>query len=58
MDVLRLMALGKSNGAIGTELGLAINTVKVHVAAVLEKLGARNRTEAVMIARRAGLPFE
>ncbi len=58
MDVLRLMALGKSNGAIGTELGLAINTVKVHVAAVLEKLGARNRTEAVMIARRASLPFE
>ncbi len=58
MDVLRQMAQGKSNSAIGEELGLAINTVKVHVAAVLEKLGAGNRTEAVTIARRAGLPFE
>lgn len=58
MDVLRQLARGKSNGAIGDELGLAINTVKVHVAAILEKLGASNRTEAVMIARRAGLPFE
>lgn len=58
LDVLKLMAQGKSNGAIGDELGLAINTVKVHVGAVLEKLDASNRTEAVMTARRFGLPFQ
>lgn len=58
LDVLKLMARGKSNSAIGDELGLALNTVKVHVGAVLEKLNASNRTEAVMTARRYGLPFQ
>jgi len=58
LDVLKLMAQGKSNAAIGDELGLALNTVKVHVGAVLDKLGASNRTEAVMTARRFGLPFQ
>ena len=58
LDVLKLMARGKSNSAIGDELGLALNTVKVHVGAVLEKLNASNRTEAVMTARRHGLPFQ
>lgn len=58
LEVLKLMGQGKSNGAIGEELGLTVNTVKVHVGAVLDKLGAANRTEAVMIARRYGMPFD
>ncbi len=58
LEVLKLMGQGKSNSAIGEDLGLTINTVKVHVAAVLDKLDASNRTEAVMTARRYGLPFE
>ncbi len=58
LEVLKVMGQGKSNGAIGQDLGLTVNTVKVHVGAVLDKLGAANRTEAVMIARRHGMPFD
>lgn len=58
LEVLKVLARGKSNSDIGDELGLAVNTVKVHVGALLDKLHASNRTEAVTIARRHGLPYD
>ncbi len=54
-EVLALLAEGASNKEIAHALALSIHTVKFHVAAVTEKLGARSRVEAVAIAIRAGL---
>jgi two-component system, NarL family, response regulator YdfI len=54
-DVLRTMAEGLSNKEIASRLGISDHTVKFHVAAILGKLGAMSRTEAVMIAVRRGL---
>jgi len=47
-DVLRLVALGWSNASIAAELYISESTVKVHVRHILEKLGARSRTEAAI----------
>ena len=55
MNVLRLVARGLANKEIAAELGISTHTVKYHVAAVLEKLGARSRTEAVSLGVRRGL---
>lgn len=55
LDVLRLLASGASNRRIAQRLGITENTVKAHVAAVLAKLDAATRTEAVTNALRAGL---
>ncbi|MDX2101817.1 MAG: DNA-binding response regulator [Alphaproteobacteria bacterium] len=55
MDVLRLLAEGKPNKEIARQLNLAEGTVRVHVNAVLKALSARNRTEAALAARTAGL---
>jgi DNA-binding NarL/FixJ family response regulator len=55
MAVLTHLADGKQNKGIARELGLAEATVKMHVAAVCRKLGARNRTQAVVLARDLGL---
>lgn len=55
LDVLRELARGKSNEAIGAELGLALSTVKAHITAILNILDADNRTQAVLAARRKGL---
>jgi len=49
-DVMRLLALGRSNKAIAQELELAEGTVKVHVSAIFKALKVTNRTEAVVIA--------
>ena len=49
-DVMRLLALGRSNKAIAQELELAEGTVKVHVSAIFKALNVTNRTEAVIIA--------
>ncbi|MGI8552373.1 MAG: response regulator [Dehalococcoidia bacterium] len=49
-EVLRLMARGLQNKEIATELRIGERTAKFHVEAVLHKLGATNRTEAVAIA--------
>ena len=54
-DVLRLIAKGKSNKAIANTLKLSVGTVKGYVSAVLAKLGARDRTQAALIAVRNGM---
>ncbi len=55
MDVLRLLAEGLPNRKIGERLSINERTVKYHVAAILAKLEAANRTEAVMRAIERGL---
>jgi DNA-binding NarL/FixJ family response regulator len=54
-EVLALLAEGASNKEIARALGLSVHTVKFHIAALNEKLGARSRVEAVAIAIRSGL---
>jgi DNA-binding NarL/FixJ family response regulator len=55
VQVLELLAEGLPNKAIAMRLGISDQTVKFHVAAVLGKLGAANRTDAVRRAIRRGL---
>jgi len=55
LEVLRLLAEGRSNQRIAHDLVVALDTVKKHVTHVLGKLGAANRTEAVARARQFGL---
>ncbi len=54
-EVLGLIAQGLPNKLIAAQLGISQRTAKFHVSAILEKLGARNRTEAVTLARGHGL---
>ena len=54
-QVLALLASGLSNKAIANELDIAERTVKLHVQALFDLLGANNRTHAVSRARQAGL---
>lgn len=54
-EVLTLVAVGLTNKAIAQRLGISDHTVKFHVAAVLAKLGAESRTEAVHLAVRRGM---
>jgi len=55
LEVLRLIAAGKSNQRIAHDLVVALDTVKTHVTHILGKLGAANRTEAAARARQLGL---
>ena len=55
LEVLRLVARGLVNKEIAAELGVSTHTVKYHLAAVLAKLGAGSRTEAVARGIRTGL---
>ena len=55
LEVLGMLAAGKSNQAIADELVVTLDTVKKHVSHLLGKLGAANRTEAVTRARELGL---
>jgi two-component system, NarL family, response regulator YdfI len=54
-EVLRMLPLGLANKEIATRLNISEHTVKFHVAAILGKLGAASRTEAVAIGIRHGL---
>jgi DNA-binding NarL/FixJ family response regulator len=53
-DVLRRLAAGRSNSEIAAELVVSVETVKTHVGNVLAKLGARDRTQAVIAAYESG----
>src|SRR5262249_6720265 len=55
VEVLRLIAAGKSNHQIGTELFITESTVKAHVNSILNKLDASDRTQAVTIGLRRGI---
>jgi DNA-binding NarL/FixJ family response regulator len=55
LEVLTLVAAGRSNREIGSELFIAPKTVSVHVSNILAKLGAASRTEAAAIAHGNGL---
>jgi DNA-binding CsgD family transcriptional regulator len=54
-EVLRLLAAGRSNREIATELFIAPKTASVHVSNILAKLGAASRTEAAAIAHAEGI---
>jgi len=54
-EVLELVAAGLANGEIAGRLFISERTVKFHVSAILSKLGAKNRTQAVRVARERGL---
>jgi DNA-binding NarL/FixJ family response regulator len=54
-DVIRLVSVGASNKEVADRLGLRASTVKSHVSSILWKLEAGSRTEAAIIALRAGL---
>lgn len=55
MEVLRVVAQGQSNKGIARMLGIAEETVKTHVASVLTKLKANDRTHAVLIGMKRGM---
>ena len=55
LEVLRLVALGRSNSQIATELFVTVGTVKSHLHTISGKLGAANRVEAVARGRELGL---
>ena len=55
LEVLEMLAAGRSNQAIASQLVVTLDTVKKHVSHLLGKLGAANRTEAVARARQLGL---
>jgi DNA-binding NarL/FixJ family response regulator len=55
LEVLTAMADGATNKSIARRLGIPFHTVKFHVAAILEKLDADTRTEAVMKAAQLGI---
>ncbi|MBP0632185.1 MULTISPECIES: response regulator transcription factor [unclassified Cupriavidus] len=55
LEVLHQLTLGRSNKVIAYHMGLSENTVRVHVAAILEHLGVVSRVEAILEAQRRGL---
>ena len=58
IEVLKLVVIGESNKAIARHLQIEVGTVKSHVSAIMNKLGATSRTHAVGIAAHRGLVHE
>ncbi len=56
--VLQMLGSGKLNKQIGYELGVSEATIKAHMSAILRKLGASNRTQAVLMAGRLSVDPE
>ena len=54
-DVLRLIVVGRNNSEIASELYVSEATVKTHINHIFAKLGARDRTHAVVLAHQLGL---
>ena len=55
MEVLKLIAEGKSNQEIADQLFIAVKTVKTHITNILSKLGVEDRTQAAIYAHRHNL---
>ena len=55
LEVLALVAAGKSNGEIASSLFVSLSTVKTHINNLYPKLGARSRTQAIARARELDL---
>jgi LuxR family maltose regulon positive regulatory protein len=58
LEILRLIALGKTNKEIADTLVIAVSTVKSHINNLYGKLGTNRRTQAIAIARDLGLLSE
>jgi ATP/maltotriose-dependent transcriptional regulator MalT len=56
LEVLALLASGRSNREIAKDLFIAVGTVKTHTNNIYRKLGVRNRAEALAKARSLALP--
>jgi DNA-binding NarL/FixJ family response regulator len=54
-EVARLLLQGQSNKVIGRELGVSEGTIKAHVSAIYQIIGAKNRVEAVTLAAKSGI---
>jgi LuxR family transcriptional regulator, maltose regulon positive regulatory protein len=55
LEVLEMLAAGRPNHVIASQLVITLDTVKKHVSHILGKLGAANRTQAVIRARELSL---
>jgi len=58
LDILRLIATGRTNQEIAEILVIAVSTVKSHINSLYGKVGARNRVEAIALARDLGILFD
>ena len=55
LEVLEIATLGLTNPQIAKRLGVTVHTVKFHLASIYRKLGAANRTDAIVRSLRAGI---
>ena len=55
LEVLRLVALGRSNGDIASQLGISSDTVRNHIRNARDKLGAKTKSHAIALAFQRGL---